>query len=1099
MGVLQPRGRRDSRASALSRNLFLDRDTPTTASESAVEHAHLGTSPSPMGVASSYNGSTIRTPNRSFYHRSLNANSMGGSRQSAISPRSPARFLLTIGSAADPAHYASDGLRDQTAELATYGLSLTKKSLLRDGPGLPPSLDIFNGSQSHGEAHDPNEATSSGAVGQALLEPRYASLDPASASSALTEMIRRPSEVMVEEQPTQPSAGEITQFPPPPTVLEEPEPDTEHTSLLSKSRSKSTQNYGASDVENQRVPIIRSPTALTKGLSNLAQCSRTLSNPKSWNKRAIWEQAVAYPASLVPAVLLGLLLNILDALSYGMILFPLGEPLFAHLGTDGISMFYVSTIISQVVFSSGGSIFKGGIGSEMIEVVPFFHQMAFTIMNSIGKDNPKSVIATTILAFSVSSILTGLVFFLMGVCGLGSLIGFFPRHILIGCIGGVGYFLLQTGVEVSARLPGSLEYTLPTLQKLFELDTFPLWIIPLALAIGLLVLKRFVRSNFLVGGYFIAVAAVFYITTLSARVSMDSLHHTGWVFDAPSSNNPWYHFYTLYDLSEVNWTAFGETIPAMFALTFFGVLHVPINVPALGISTGEDNLNVDRELVAHGVTNALSGCVGSIQNYLVYTNSLLFIASGGSSRLAGLMLAAATAGIMVIGPVIIGYIPIMVVGALIFLLGIELLQEALVDTWGKLTRLEYLTVVIIVVTMGAWDFVVGIFVGIILACVNFVVQTSQKSAIRATYSGEVAGSTVRRPPIQQQFLREAGQQTLMLKLGGYLFFGTIVNVEKTMRGLIEDEAFDRRPIRFLILDFSRVYGIDFSAAEAFTRINRVLRKRNVQTAISGLNVDGDVGKSLQNVGLFEPDSGVPIFEDLNSALEFCENDYLKVFYNRQEALTTPTEPTIPSDSDSDHHLPVPVPSSQPTTLPDNIVSSPRRQYLQRVATSTIQAHETTTMVTPAWSVMRQPLPLLLQTFQGLSLQNEDFWFPACAYFSRESYAAGTILYHEGDAPHAFYLLESGMLRAGYDLPQGRYFELIVAGRPCGELPFFSDTRRTATVKAERDSVAWCLTGEQWKILQEKEPRIARELLTVSLKLTTERMDSITSYVLTTAA
>lgn len=461
------------------------------------------------------------------------------------------------------------------------------------------------------------------------------------------------------------------------------------------------------------------------------------------------------------------------------------------------------------------------------------------------------------------------------------------------------------------------------------------------------------------------------------------------------------------------------------------------------------------------------------------------------------MLAAATAGIMVIGPVIIGYIPIMVVGALIFLLGIELLQEALVDTWGKLTRLEYLTVVIIVVTMGALDFVVGIFVGIILACVNFVVQTSQKSAIRATYSGEIAGSTVRRPPIQQQFLREAGQQTLMLKLGGYLFFGTIVNVENTMRGLIEDDAFDRRPIRFLILDFSRVYGIDFSAAEAFTRINRVLRKRNVQTAISGLNVEGDVGKSLQNVGLFEPESGVPIFEDLNSALEFCENDYLKVFYNRQEALTTPTDPTA-SDSEGSLHLPVPVPT-QPTVLPDNIVSSPRRQHLQRVATSTIQAHETTMMISPAWSAMRQPLPLLLQTFQGLSSQNEDFWFPACAYFSCESYPAGTVLYHEGDAPRAFYLLESGMLRAGYDLPQGRYFELIVAGRPCGELPFFSDTRRTATVKAERDSVAWCLTGDQWKILQEKEPRIARELLTVSLKLTTERMDSITSYVLTMAA
>ncbi len=66
--------------------------------------------------------------------------------------------------------------------------------------------------------------------------------------------------------------------------------------------------------------------------------------------------------------------------------------------------------------------------------------------------------------------------------------------------------------------------------------------------------------------------------------------------------------------------------------------------------------------------------------------------SGGDSRVAGVMLAIGTFGIMVIGPVIIGYIPVMVVGALIFLLGVDLMREALVDTWGKLSRLEYLTV-----------------------------------------------------------------------------------------------------------------------------------------------------------------------------------------------------------------------------------------------------------------------------------------------------------------------------------------------------------------------------------------------------------------------
>lgn len=51
----------------------------------------------------------------------------------------------------------------------------------------------------------------------------------------------------------------------------------------------------------------------------------------------------------------------------------------------------------------------------------------------------------------------------------------------------------------------------------------------------------------------------------------------------------------------------------MFALTFFGILHVPINVPALGLSVGEDHVDVDRELRAHGYSNVLSGICGSIQ------------------------------------------------------------------------------------------------------------------------------------------------------------------------------------------------------------------------------------------------------------------------------------------------------------------------------------------------------------------------------------------------------------------------------------------------------------------------------------------------------
>jgi hypothetical protein len=49
----------------------------------------------------------------------------------------------------------------------------------------------------------------------------------------------------------------------------------------------------------------------------LVQFAKVASCPSRWNRKAIWETAVVEPVSCLPAVAVGLLLNILDALSYG--------------------------------------------------------------------------------------------------------------------------------------------------------------------------------------------------------------------------------------------------------------------------------------------------------------------------------------------------------------------------------------------------------------------------------------------------------------------------------------------------------------------------------------------------------------------------------------------------------------------------------------------------------------------------------------------------------------------------------------------------------------------------------------------------------------
>ena len=638
---------------------------------------------------------------------------------------------------------------------------------------------------------------------------------------------------------------------------------------------------------------------------------------------------------------------------------------------------------------------------------------------------------------------------------------------------------------MSARLDGNLSYDFDTLKKLLEPTKLALWLIPLLLALLLTFLKKRIHHPLTDAVFFLCIGLVFYVVMLVLPgVDLDILRSSGWVFEAPKSGVPWYHFYTLWDFQQVDWSAVARCIPAMFALTFFGILHVPINVPALAFSTGQDDVDVDRELRAHGISNALSGLCGSIQNYLVYTNSVLFMRSGGDRRIAGVMLAIGTGGIMLVGPVLIGFIPVMVVGSLIFYLGLDLLREALLATWGRVHTLEYATILIIVLTMGTYDFVVGILVGIVLACVGFVIHTSRISAVRSTLPGGIASSTVRRHPIQAVFLQEVGQQIYVMRLAGFLFFGTIVGVENRIRSLLS--AYSPQTIQFLVIDLSSVDGVDFSSAEAFGKISRILKVSNVRMIICGFSLFSEIGKSLCNVGLLEEADGVKYFEVLNSALEYCENQLLKALYQRTH------------DFDKQHAASGPVGFSQPvrsTDLRDAFSGSPRRGQLHAAATTTLEEHGHMAPFRAKWQRYGQPLQLVLQVFAGISDKDDSFWKRSAPFFRRREFEAGAALYHSGDSANEFYLVERGILKAKYQIEGQTLSEVIVAGTTCGELPFFSETKRTSTTFADQKSVVWVLDRRKWNELQSKEPDIARELLKLSLKLTSERMKTITNYML----
>ncbi|KAH9943577.1 sulfate transporter family-domain-containing protein [Amylocystis lapponica] len=817
------------------------------------------------------------------------------------------------------------------------------------------------------------------------------------------------------------------------------------------------------------------PSYRTVDSNQLTACGKRVGNgvlaalkKRSWREYGVKtsREVAATALRSLPAVVLGTLLNILDGVSYGMIIFP-ASGVFANLGGSGVSMFFVSAIISQLVYSAGGSGFAGANGSMMIEVVPFFHILANSIAAQIGEDKAHEIIATTVVAFALSSILTGLTFFLLGALRLGALIGFFPRHILVGCIGGVGVFLIITGLTVSTRMADDdFALNLATFKfLLLNAHNLVLWVPALGLAALLRVITHKYEHQLIFPIYFLIIPIIFYVVVAAAHLDMGVLRRDGWLFDMGTSREPWYQFYSYFDFRATNWAALWSTLPTQFALLFFNILHPPLNVPALAVSLNH-NVNTDKELVAHGYSNLLAGALGTVPNYLVYVNTLLFYRVGGETRTAGFLLAAATTILLIVGTGPIAYIPVMVVGALIFVLGIDLVKEALWDTRHRVSRMEYITIASIMICMTVWDFVIGVVFGIVVSCVFFVVQSSQRRSIRALHTGETVMSTVRRPGTHRAYIREVSMQTAILRLQGFLFFGTITHVEETILTLVEGPAWQRNPLRFLVLDLALVAGVDMSAAEAFVRVQRILAARRVVLVFCGFAVESSVGKALTNVGLLEME-GVELFSVLNDALEWTENVYLRAWFASQKAQS----PAVVLPGRQDLMI----------SFQESLSTTPRKAHLLEAGWRTIARDHSPPQAPSADAP--EPFNTLVKAFSSYGPVDRQQYGPLIAYLERVSVPEGAVLWHQDDQPDGLYLVESGVLRAVYKFHEHTppMEESMVAGTLAGELSALSGLSRNATCIVERQAVLWKLSTDNLRRLEAEQPQLAREFTRLVLK------------------
>ncbi len=400
-------------------------------------------------------------------------------------------------------------------------------------------------------------------------------------------------------------------------------------------------------------------------------------------------------------------LNVMDGITYGPLLFPTWHPNFAQMAIPGVTMYLWSTIAAQLIFSLLSSFTGSGAVTAcgIIENIPLFNAIALTINGRIGHDR-EALLATVLVAYSLSAVCASVLFFLLALFNVEGLISKFPRVLLYGSMGGIGLFLLATTGDIAAVATGGPRS-----------GTVALAMCAIAVAAALAALYAEIRHRaaFVAPLGALTTCAAFYALAAAAMLarpalSLDALRSAGWLMSGPPTRpDPWQAFGHVI-LSRVDFEALLAATPMILGTAIFSTLHVPINVPSFARLTRQ-KFSMHSELLCHSASNLATAAIGMMPSYFVYTNSLLFLRAGATGRLSGVLLSGTTALALFWGLSIVPLIPTVVVLFLITYLALLLIWEAAICSRPLCDRTEYAILTMTALTMQAAGFLPGLILG----------------------------------------------------------------------------------------------------------------------------------------------------------------------------------------------------------------------------------------------------------------------------------------------------------------------------------------------------------------------------------------------------
>lgn len=414
------------------------------------------------------------------------------------------------------------------------------------------------------------------------------------------------------------------------------------------------------------------------------------------------------------------------------------------------------------------------------------------------------VALAAVLAFMVAGFLV-----LARVIGLGFMADFLSRTVLIGFLTGVGIQVALGEISGMLGLKGGGHGTLQKIwNDLQEIDQINVFAVVIAISVLTVIVGSRMVSKKIPGALIAVIGAIF----LTWAFGLNAHVH---VLGAVPSGLP--HF----GLPEVKWSwvLVGKLVPTAFAM-FVIILAQSAATSRAYAARYNEHFSENTDLVGLALANVGAGVSGTFVVNGSPTKTQMVDSAGGRTQLSMLVATVVVLMVLLFLTAPLAYMPDAVLSAVVFLIGVELVDVKSMCRIYAERRSEFWVALITALTVVLVGVEQGIILAIVLSLLDHV-----RHGYRPKNSVIVAGDGRgwRALPLTQPFQVEPG--LLIYRFTHSMYYANAEQLSEQILALAKNAE---PRLSWFCIDASAVDDVDFSAAETLHSLHGILKAQGIR-------------------------------------------------------------------------------------------------------------------------------------------------------------------------------------------------------------------------------------------------------------------------------